>query len=114
MTHISYECVKKIKAFLGKEAPEPMGHTWYSPSGMLYTTNCPRTEKESPAYRLEDLLSRGFCEAFVKVGAAKFGFDEDEVTDFVADWSTEIAYAYFNGNLPAVEAALLEMMGRKP
>jgi hypothetical protein len=49
----------------------------------------------------------------VKVGAKKFGFDEDEITDFVADWSTDMAYAYWNGGLEAVEAALMKMMDKE-
>ena len=112
-THTSYAVSKALKEFLGSSAPEPMGNTWYSPSGMLYTTIAPRPDSELPAYRLEDLLSKPFGEAFVKMGAKKFGFDEDEQTDYIADWSTDMAYAYWNGGLPAVGAELMRMMGKE-
>jgi hypothetical protein len=117
--HISYEVSKKLKEFLGESAPEPMEKAWYrwyetgrvkGPLSYKFTEGDDELYVLVPAYRLEDLLSRPFCEAFVKVGAKKFGFDEDEITDFVADWSTEMAYAYWNGGLEAVEAALMKMM----
>ena len=122
-TRTSYAVSKRLKEFLGESAPEPMGNefvwqwpdtpvVWHMDEGSEYPPKDPSIVSY-PAYRLEDLLSRPFCEAFVKVGAKKFGFDEDEITDFVADWSTEMAYAYWNGGLEAVEAALMKMMDKE-
>lgn len=119
-THISYETAKKLKEFLGVSAPFPMRRevwiivdgkpkvNWVTPLGAeLYGEN------KIPAYELHDILSKPLCEAFVEAGKIKFCFDEDEITDFIADWSTDIAYAYWNGGLPAVEKALCEMMEGK-
>ena len=111
-THISYKLSKALKEFLGKDAPEPMDDLDY------YTVafDTPEHEKfgdKIPCYALHDLLSKPFCEAFVKVGKVKFGFDEDEVTDYIADWSTEMSYAYWNGGLSAVEVELFKMMEGK-
>jgi hypothetical protein len=115
MTHITYETAKRLKEFLGESAPEPMGvkekcARWWGPHGFF---NDYRIKGDVPAYQLHDLLSKPFCEAFVKAGAKKFGFDEDEVTDFIADWSTEMAYAYWNGGMEAVERDLIKMMEAK-
>ena len=119
-THTSYKLSKALKEFLGESAPEPikgeLGQIW------VYDPECPEdgilqgvsmSAGDYPAYALHDLLSKPFAEAFVKVGKVKFGFDEDEVTDFIADWSTEIAYVYWNGGLPAIEAELFKMMEGK-
>ena len=117
-THISYKFAKALKEFLGVSAPEPMAkeYYYYAPIAKDYVTYSPAEgpeDDEPAAYQLHDLLSKPFCEAFVKVGKVKFGFDEDEVTDFIADWSTEIGYAYWNGGLPAVETELMKMMEAK-
>ena len=104
-THISYETARKLKDFLKESAPEPMD--------IMYVSRTYQPFASYYAYQLHDLLSKPFCEAFVKAGKVKFGFDEDEVTDFIADWSTEIAYAFWNGGLPAVEKTLCEMMESK-
>ena len=112
-THTSYEVSNRLKEFMGEGAPEPMGRGYYrdcSSVTVLDGWTSGLEIEDPPAYQLHDLLSRPFCEAFVKVGAKKFGFDEDEITDFVADWSTEMAYAYWNGGLEAVEATLIRMM----
>ena len=113
-THTSYAVSKRLKEFMGEGVLEPMKPKYWSkgPYGLPGTlSKFQSCNMDSfPAYQLHDLLSRPFCEAFVKVGAKKFGFDEDEITDFVADWSTDMAYAYWNGGLEAVEAALMKMM----
>ena len=107
--HTSYEVSKRLKEFMGESAPEPMDKKCYEDK--FGSIVCAWYKSSSyPAYQLHDLLSKPFCEAFVKVGAKRFGFGEDEITDFVADWSTEMAHAYWNGGLEAVEAALMKMM----
>ena len=117
VTHISYQTAKALKEFCPK-LPEPMDKAYWSNDGNALLRTAPFSYDTKlgmgyPAFQLHDLLSKPFCEAFVKSGRIKFGFDEDEVTDLIADWSTEIAYAYWNGGLPAVEACLMEMIGGK-
>lgn len=111
MTHTSYELSKKLKEFLGKDAPEPIAKSWSK-----YCPVCGLMEFESdhdcvcstiPAYTLEDLLSKPFCEAFGK----KLGPDEWPITydepERIARW---IQRRYWNGGYPEVEKCLLEMM----
>jgi hypothetical protein len=92
--HTSYEVSKRLKEFMGEGAPEAMDHVrWIVPLNGSKPYTFPARDnvimahdvQRVPAYQLHDLLSRPFCEAFVKVGAKKFGFGEDEITDFVAD-----------------------------
>ena len=93
-THTSFEVSKRLKEFMGESAPEPMGGMYVALRAELinkkmtdFAEYCKKWYFVTagvtgcPAYQLHDLLSRPFCEAFVKVGAKKFGFGEDEITD---------------------------------
>jgi len=110
--HTCYTTSIALKKFLHNSCPEPLDKCyWINEHGDIRSVYKEEVQEwYIPIFCLHDLLSKPFCEAFVKVGAKKFGFDEDEITDFVADWSTDMAYAYWNGGLEAVEAALMKMM----
>lgn len=112
-THITYKTAKMLKEFLGESAPEPMNGKCYGHDGKIFHTLAGYPHTLFPTYQLHDLLSKPFCEAMIKAGKEKQGISEDMATDVLADWSTEIGYAYFNGGLPAVEKALMEMMEAK-
>ena len=115
-THISYETAKRLKEFLGDSAPEPIkgvfGEIW------LYDPECPEdgilqgvsiSAGDYPAYQLHDLLSKEFCEAMEEKyenGGERQGFNP-------SDLAHEITSKYYDGGLPAVEKALLEMMEGK-
>ena len=118
MTHTNYEVSKRLKEFLGGNAPEPMLKHYYWKPYSGYKIFGPHTYNESeadreqvcPAYQLHDLLSKPFCEAMAK----KIGYPTLSM-----NWSmrTKSSYlhtiwsnAYFKGGLPAVEKALMEMM----
>jgi len=111
-THISYEVAKRLKEFLGKSAPEPLGNGAY-----FYDNNGNKASKINimdgprygiiynnpfPAYMLHDLLSKEFCEA---MSIRKFGDIGWANMCGGTLWSL-----YFCGGMPAVEKALLEMM----
>jgi hypothetical protein len=107
-THTSYEVSKRLKEFLGKEAPEPMGRKAYiteNINGKIgLSTDTPTGFDTVPAYRLEDLLSRPFCEAiWKKVRYRLNGY-------YACDIKTALALAYYEGSMEAVEAALIKMM----
>lgn len=111
-THISYETAKRIKEFLGDKAPEPMGKEYWC-DGYIHispTKTKPRNGSDWPAYRLEDLLSKPFCEAMGKKGALP---DKAEFMITSRAIATAIFEAYFKNNMPAVEELLMEMMGDK-
>lgn len=114
--HTSYEVSKRLKEFLSEAAVEPMGNTywvrhyyaqmvvgeWSEP--ILVTNGKTIVAKEcSPAYRLEDLLSRPFCNAMADKLCP---CDAEQVCD-------KIYSAHKNGGLPAVQSALMEMMNEK-
>ncbi len=112
-THISYETAKRLKEFLGDKAPEPMVRGWYLPKSHDITELRAPCFNQPPAYQLHDLLSKPFCEAVVKAGKEKQGIDTELVETTLSDWPEVIARIYFDGGLPAVEKALIEMMEGK-
>lgn len=109
MTHTSYEISKRLKEFMGVRAPEPMNkQVWkYNGEGfeknLIKTWAADETDIVYPAYQLHDLLSKPLCEAM-----AKKVFPHGEV--YLA---AKIFAGYYNGGLPAVEKALMEMMEGK-
>ena len=111
-THISPKLAKALNDFLRDNAPEPISKEYYIPSGeYLYTTSIAR-KTEYPAYRLEDLLSKPFCEAmFENTGVILR--DNGNDTEDAFDISAELNGAYYDGGLPAVEKELFSLMGGK-
>lgn len=115
MTHITYECAKRLKEFLGESAPEPMGRTyyWMSVEGVLdYGPDLEHCEckcEKVNRYALHDLLSKPFCEAFSAAMERKPGVLLFKATHVF----TRCARPYYDGGLPAVEKALMEMMEAK-
>lgn len=112
-THISYKTAKRIKEFLGNYAPEPIGEDsyFYDNDECRHTRinlrdNISRKLKSPstlyPAYQLHDLLSKPFCEAITI-----------KVQLFATMVGNRIYSAYYSGGLPAVEKALIEIMGNK-
>ena len=100
-TYTSYEFSKKLKAFLGERAPEPISNDYYHHE--LGKSIAKKSSVHNiPAYQLHDLLSKPFCEAMDKKCERK--------PDFSISTAEFILWEYYNGGLPAVEKALIEMM----
>ena len=112
--HTSYELSKALKEFLGDSAPEPMENAYYVSDGSIWENLSKEliTEKAvCPAYTLEDILSKPFCEAII-----------DSISDY--DWCDKVqrgvhqsnlgidfAIKYYDGGFPAVELALKRLIG---
>lgn len=114
-THTSYTTSKKLKAFLGESAPKPIRKEWHYGFGSNYEGFITEPKKYedcflAPAYQLHDILSRPFCEAFLNAMEEKKHWCPVDGND---ELSHELAYKYFFGGLPAVEAALCKMMEDK-
>lgn len=109
ITHIPYETAKRIKAFLGDGAVEPMGHDKYQDE---YENRDTGRREMYPMYELCDLLSRPFCEAMAKKHPHARYFD-GKCEDFPWEICLCLNEANFNGGLPAVCKALEEMMEGK-
>ena len=113
ITHISYETAKRLKEFLGKKHPRPLtGKYWteYATGEIgeltIYavTDTVPTCSCDIPQYQLHDLLSKPFCEAMAK-------YTEQKDSRLDASYNSQCIWmAYWNGGLPAVEKALIEMM----
>ena len=114
-THITYETAKALKSFC-PELPEPikgeMGDIW------IYDPECPEdgllqgvslSAGDYPAYQLHDLLSKPFCEAL----AGKISNRNRFYLLSPEGIGANLNESYWLGGLPAVEKALLEMMGGK-
>ena len=114
-THISYQTAKALKEFC-PELPEPMSVAFWKI--MILATGTPgpvfrdrdswyNGKLDCWAYQLHDLLSRPFCEAMWKM----LPIETHLKTEFSV--GKTIWESYYDGGLPAVEAALLEMIGGK-
>jgi hypothetical protein len=101
-TCISYEAAARIKEFLGESAPGPMD--WDSCSSEILD-GYGRFLRYDTTYQLHDLLSKPFCETFTEKWKGK-GWEG-------ATLSQLILRQYYHSGLPAVELALLEMIGPK-
>jgi len=109
MTYTSYALSKALREFLKESAPEPMQNADSS-----YCVSCKKCNNGAncknkknrvrPIYSLHDLLSRPFVEAM-----AKKRYNSDHY-HFPEIYRATISDAYYNGSLPAVETALMEMM----
>ena len=113
-THITYKTAKRLKEFLGKDAPEPMMEQYYwvyddgEDTGPLDKEDvCTKYGKmpkpEAHSYQLHDILSKPFCEAMAK-NTPRWKPDNIGYSLFTA---------YFMGGLPQTEKALCEMMEGK-
>lgn len=116
--YVGYEVSRRLKAFLGESAPEPMGKEyWHTIDSGL---NCEKkvirrweTKTDGiPAYQLHDLLSPAFCEAMAKKHPHARYFD-GKCEDLPWEICLCLNEEYFNGGLSAVEKALMEMMEDK-
>ena len=104
---ITCETAKKLKAFLGESAPEPMDNMYYY-DGLRDSINKGKKTGDTkgvyhsvgPAYQFHDLLSKSFCNAM----ACK-------QTKWHADGiSKRLWRSCYEGGIPAVERCLCEMM----
>jgi hypothetical protein len=122
-TRISYEVAKVLKEFLGDSAPDPIGNDWWyhnDPDFPNHITHGPniygKTGKEYgdyPAYRLEDLLSREFCEALCSKKGIEFIVKNDELfVDNVWGMQQKLNCAYYYGGLDLTERVIIEMCGK--
>lgn len=115
--HISYEVSKRLKEFLGESAPTPMVGFYWRPEDTddieiisFINFNGEKTKDFYPAYQLHDLLSKPFTDAiFKKIGVVEMT-DTDMGIEDDYDVFLKISYSYYEGGLPAVERALMEMM----
>jgi hypothetical protein len=113
MTHISYEVAKKLKAFLGDSAPEPMVHeywVWWSTNPSITDDYTFAKEHDGiPAYQLHDLLSKPFCEAFTK----EYHKTKD-IGGTLPHALAQVIYTnYYEHGMEAVEKGLMRMMEAK-
>ena len=106
-THISYKTAKALKEFC-PDLPEPISEEWYTFSGTI--VNNPFRGKP-PAYQLHDLLSKPFCKAFFEKMSRRMKSIHHEKEPWMLQ--SDLASEYYNGGLPAVEKALLELMEEK-
>lgn len=104
---LSYEVSKRIKEFLGEDAPASLESMWWCDYDGIRVAQGRNDKNMTWAYGLEDLLSRPFCHAmFMK-------HMKPESFVFSFEWKTiakDIAEAYINGGYPGVEKCLLELM----
>ncbi len=121
MTHTNYELSKALKKFLGEDAPEPMdkigwGIGIYSFPGEAdkydLTMTCEATNI-SPAYTLEDVLSKPFCEAaMIKYSIAnELVMTKTMLDRNIDELANRLCMSYFNGGFPAVEKELARLIG---
>ena len=114
-THTSYEVSKRLKEFLGESAPEPVNCAapWIDKSGRHWFVKEEAEasgEEVAYVYQLHDLLSKPFTNAmFEKIGVVEMT-DTDMGIEDDYDVFLKISYSYYEGGLPAVEKALMEMM----
>lgn len=78
-TYITYKTASALKDFIGDITPEPMDAKIYFANfeGEIMVGNSGIVHKSfhlAPAFRLEDVLSRQFCEAF----ALETGTDDNQ------------------------------------
>lgn len=104
-THISYECAKKLKDFLGDSAPEPIKGERYGIERSHPYISFDVVLHKIPAYQLHDLLSPAFCEAMVlKLKSDYPGYNVP------MELQGELSIEYWGGGLPAVEKSLEQMI----
>jgi hypothetical protein len=113
--HISYRTAQALKEFLGKDAPEPMEDLYYYKDPITCRTMLMNNPQEdwilAPAYSLHDLLSREFCEAMGNklISIRKqWPWREEKFKEICV----EIFNEYYDGGLPAVEKAIIEIIRR--
>lgn len=115
-THTSYEVSKRLKEFLGGSAPKPMKLQFWNIVHIIGNTlhdkriihwndrvevwGIKSHHKMFPAYQLHDLLSKPFCEAMENKGVKLFSHTV----------ALRLTGMYYDGGIPAVEKALMEMM----
>jgi hypothetical protein len=103
MTHITFATAKLLHEFLGESAPEPMIDDWYALEPLDQREPCRK-------YMLHDLLSKPFYEAMAgKYFPRGFALRVQRVDHIYKT----ICQSYWSCSLPAVEAALVEMMEGK-
>ena len=104
----SYEVCKRLRKFFGKDVPAPIDNElWcYVPPRISSTDDAAKSMKNhpylSPVYKLHDVLSKEFCEAFCK--------RSHRPQSSVGYIGIKIMYAYQEGGYPAVEEELIRMM----
>jgi hypothetical protein len=109
MTHITDKTSMKIKGFLGDNAPTPLNcEYWVRVGRKGYMEKNTIEPTGYPLYQLHDLLSKPFCEA---MGDRVYPSNPRECKGRKVN--NYLVLHYWEGGLPAVEKALLEMMEAK-
>ena len=118
---LSYEVCKRLKEFLGEDAPEPIdSELWtHVPPKISSSDNCLKSMREhpylTPVYKLHDILSKPFCEALAK----KCDIEKVYPKAFTqCPWKEVLirnilCSEYYDGGYPAVEKELMQMMEEK-
>lgn len=117
MKTLTYKTSVKLAKFLGKDVPEPIGKEWWiipddKTDPPFIVEGQKPYEGKFPAYTLEDILSRPFCEAF---RSEVFRRDNKKFKDL---WTPrELAQImtlhYYDGSMEAVEREILRLMEAK-
>jgi hypothetical protein len=116
--HTSYELSKALKEFLGDSAPEPMdGIYCYGKDKLLDKADWSKLPSKCiPAYTLDDILSKPFCEAMAKAirknQAKNFKPSPMDVQNLGIELRYILSKEYYAGGFPAVELALKRLIGR--
>lgn len=114
MNYTNYELSKKLAKFMGKDSPEPIdGETWVEwkdgegPTPYVDSI-CKRKVSNNliltNAYTLEDVLSKPFCEALVKVF---------NTPDNAVGLNSLLSCKYYYYGFEGVEKALEQIMEEK-
>lgn len=115
---ITYATAKKLKEFLGALSPKPIEDKyWYDHEKEPFLGTLESYKpyfKGIPAYSLEDLLSKPFCEALaLKIWPANgILYSKESRKILVKELSVNMHSAYYDGGMEAVEKALVEMIGK--
>ena len=123
MNHTSYELSKALKEFLKDSAPEPIMQVWWDAHPpqveRLIGPDAPHTGWDRykdngswrelmkahnmiPAYTLEDILSKPFCEALI--ATKKVAYCGGDILN------RKLANDFYYGNFPAVEKELWRLI----
>lgn len=114
--YITYKTAKVLKEFC-PELPRPMDSMYMREGVEWGVKGCPTVLRMGPeylpyphsvpAYQLHDLLSKPFCEAMANERNKHNGHGFPATYKGIAK---VIAFSFIEGQMPAVEKALLEMM----
>jgi hypothetical protein len=112
--HTCYTTSIALKKFLHNSCPEPLDKCyWINEHGDIRSVYKEEVQEwYIPIFCLHDLLSKPFCEAFIRERFAR-RLNYEAAAWELSGYLERMINEYYNGGLPAVEKALLEMMEAK-